>query len=220
LILQRVGTDWIEVGRFYGTNLAQQRTDLGLGTAAVLNTGTAEGDIPLVSDALMQGKHTVWVPAVAMTPLTTNGAAVGTLELGTNDVMLVTLDYDQTTSELAQFTITPPKSWNEGTVQARFRFTAASGSGTVIFGIKGVAISNDDPIDATFGSTADSSAITLTAANDLHLSSTVTVTIGGTPVTVDTLIFQVVRNISDTLTADAKLMGVELFLTITDGEDT
>ena len=108
LILQRVGTNWEEVGRFYGTDLTAYRAYLELGTAAVLNTGTAESNIPLVSDALMQGKHTIWVPAGSMVPKTTNGAARGLVELATNDIMLDTLDFDTTTEEFAMVMIAMP----------------------------------------------------------------------------------------------------------------
>ena len=49
------------------------------------------------------GKHTVWMPAGAMTPRTTNGPASGTFETTTHKVMIKTLDFDAATAEYAQF---------------------------------------------------------------------------------------------------------------------
>jgi hypothetical protein len=68
------------------------------------------------STTIGTGKQTIWIPAGAMIARTTNGAASGTTELATNDVMLRTLDFDQTTEEGAQFMVAMPKGWNESTV--------------------------------------------------------------------------------------------------------
>lgn len=51
LILYRSGTTWIEIGRHYGDNLSLFRTYLGLGTAALVNTGTAGGNVPTNTQA-------------------------------------------------------------------------------------------------------------------------------------------------------------------------
>jgi len=165
------------------------------------------------------GKQTVWVPAAAMTARTTNGAASGTTESTTNDVMNKTLDFDTTTSEGAQFTVAFPKGWNEGTVTFVPYWTAASGSGTVIFALAGVALSNDDAIDTAFG-TAQSSTDTLLTALDIHVGpESSAITIAGTPAADDIVYFQVTRDISDTLGVDAKLIGIKLIYTTDTGVD-
>ncbi len=224
LILQRSGTSWLEIGRFYGSQFAAERARLGLGTAAVLNTGTAEGDIPLVSDARMQGRHTLWIPASDMTPTTTNGAAVGLVELVTNDVMRDTLDFNQTTLERAQFSVTMPKSWDHtSTIQARFQWTAAAGAGNVVWGIKAIAYANSDPLDVAFGTTRTAAADVMLAFNKVHASAELgtALTPAGTPADTEYIIFQVIRlAASDTLSGDAMLLGVELYITLSDGEDT
>jgi hypothetical protein len=162
------------------------------------------------------GKHSIWVPAVAMIPRTTNGAASGTAESSSNKVMIKTLDFDQSTDEFAQFTINMPKSWNEGTVTARFIWSAAGGDGDVIWGVQGLALGDADTIDTAFGT-----AVTVTdndgTTGTLRITAeTSAMTIGNTPAEGDAVVFQVYRdadNGSDTFNADARLHGVMLFYT-------
>ncbi len=221
LILQRVGADWVEVGRHFGDQLSAFRDYLGLGTAAVLNTGTAEADIPLVSDAMMQGRKTKYIDPSEMTPTTTNGAALSTFELPTNDVMRVAYAFDDIVSEKIQFGFKFPKSWDEGTVSLRFTWSAAAGAGTVIFGVKATAYGDNDALDVAWGATVDAAADTMLTLNNVHVTGeTAAVTIGGSPGSEDYVLFQVIRNIADNLSDDALLLGIELFYTVSDGEDT
>lgn len=162
------------------------------------------------------GKETVYIPAAAMTSRTTNGAASGTTELTTNDVMLATLDFDQTTEEGAGFFILMPKSWNESTVTFRPVWTAASGSGGVVWGLAAYAFSDDDALD-TAVSGQQTSTDTLITANDCHLGpESSAITIGGTPAELDLVYFEITREVangSDTLSADAKLLGIHVYIT-------
>lgn len=173
-------------------------------------------------DRIGIGKQTVWVPAGAMTARTTNGAASGTTESTTNKVMNKTLDFDTTTQEFAQFTVAFPKGWNEGTVTFIPFWTAASGSGGVVWGLQGVALSNDDAIDTAFG-TAQTSSDTLIAALDVHVGpESSAITIAGTPAVGDICYFQINRTVSDggdTLGVDAKLIGIQLLYTIDSNVD-
>lgn len=168
-------------------------------------------------DRLGIGKQTVWVPAAAMTTRTTNGAASGTTESTTNKVMNKVLDFDQTTQEFAQFTVSFPKGWNEGTVTFIPYWTAASGTGGVVWALEAVAVSDDDAIDAAFG-TAQTSTDTLIATGDVHVGpESSAVTIGGSPTAGDITYFQIKRDPadgSDTLNADARLIGIRLIYTI------
>ncbi len=160
------------------------------------------------------GRETVWIPAGAMTSRTTNGPAPGTVESTTNKIMLRTLDFDAGTAEYAQFAITMPKSWNEGTIKAQFVWSNAAGTGDVIWGCQGVAISDDDVIDAAFG-TAQTVTDSVTAAGDLMKSGeTGAITIAGTPAAGDTVVLQFYRNAAaggDTFATDARLHGVLVF---------
>ena len=192
------------------------------GHAAVFADGT--GDVIQSAGAapVLQGKHTIWVPASAMISRTTNGAASVTTELATNDVMLTTKDFDQTTEEGVQFHIAMPKGWNEGTITFVPYWTASSGSGGVVWELEALARSDDDALDTAFG-TGQTSTDTLIATGDLHIGpESSAITIGGTPAENDDVICQVTRvtgNGSDTLTADAKLIGVKVFYTVNAATD-
>ncbi len=192
------------------------RTTLGVGTGDTPEfAGVTVGGTALMK----QGLHTIPYLASAMVSRTTNGAGVGATELATNDVMLVTKDFDQTTSEGVQFYVPMPKSWNEGTITAQFGWTAASGAGDVIWSISARAFSDDDALDQAFG-TAVTATDTLITANDMHISPvTSAMTVAGSPAESDFVLFQITRDITDTLTADAKLIWCKLFYTVAAGND-
>ena len=201
-----------------------------IATQAETNTGTDDARVVtplklearLTGAAVRQGKHSIWIPAAAMTPRTTNGAATGTVETATNKVMRKTLDFDTATSEYAQFSIAMPKMWDEGTVTFRAVWTAASGSGGVAWGLQGVALSDDDAFDTAFG-TAVLATDTLITAADVHTTSeSSAITIAGTPAAEDLAVFQVYRAVADaadTLGVDAQLVGVRLYFTVNAATD-
>lgn len=168
------------------------------------------------------GVQSTPILAAAMTPRTTTGAVAATTETATNKIMLPTLDFDQSTDEFAQFWFPMPKSWDESTVTAQFLWTATT-TGDVIWGIQGVAISNDDVLDAAFG-TAQTVTDSVTAANDLMITSfTSAVTIAGTPAEGDMVCFQVYRDANaggDTLAASARLIGIRLNFTTNAADDS
>lgn len=166
-----------------------------------------------------RGPHTIWVPAAAMTARSTNGAAAAQVETTTNKIMLPSMNFADGASVLyAQFNVRMPKSWNEGTVTASFAWTANSTStNSVVWGIQGVALSNDETIDTAFGTAQEVTDANTATAYQVHLSSaTAAVTIGNTPAAEDWVVFQVYRdptNGSDTLAATAILLGVTLTYT-------
>lgn len=51
IMLQRQGTSWVELFRSYGDQTTAQKTALGLGTAASVNTGTGSSDVPTITAA-------------------------------------------------------------------------------------------------------------------------------------------------------------------------
>lgn len=176
--------------------------------AAALSTLTARG----------QGKETIWIPASAMIPRTTNGAASGTAEMSTNKNMVKTLDFDTTTQEFAQFEIAMPKSWNNGTVTFQPVWSHASTTTNfgVVWALQAVATSDDDALDVAFG-TEQTSTDTGGTTNDRYIGpESSAITIAGTPATGDVVQFQIKRNPSDgsdTLAIDARLHGVKVFFT-------
>ncbi len=162
------------------------------------------------------GKETIWIPAVAMYPNTTNGAEAGQVELS-NGPEIKTLDFDQSADENAQFAVSFPKSWNEGTVTFQAYFTADStNTGTVSWDLSGVAIADNDSINTAFGTAVAPTAKAHSGtANDLDVTAeSGAVTIAGSPSTDEQVFFQITRDVSeDSLTADAKLLGIKLFFT-------
>jgi len=155
--------------------------------------------------------YSIYIPASAMKPRTTSPAAAGTTETATNKVNVDTLDFGAGATEYAQFVYAMPKSWNEGSITAQFIWIAG-GTGTAIWGIQGVSLSDDDVLDAAFGA-AQTVTDTVTATTDLMQSAfTSAVSIGGSPAEGDTVIFQVYRA-AGTLATDAKLVGIRLNFT-------
>jgi len=163
------------------------------------------------------GKETIWVPAVAMYPNTTNGCAnIAQTELG-NGPELKTLDFDKDSDEFAQFAVAFPKSWNEGTVTFQAFFTAnTTNTGTTSWALQGVALADDGSLNTAFGTAVAPTAKAMSGtANDLAVTAeSGAVTIAGSPSTDEYVFFQISRDVSaDSLTADAKLLGVKLFFT-------
>lgn len=171
------------------------------------NAGAFRATAGAAADVTTQ---TAWIPAGAITPRTTNGPAAGTTETATNKVMLKTLDFDAATAEYAQFHARMPKGWDRSTVKFRAVWKAGN-TGNVVWGFRAVAISDDDVVDAAFG-TAQTVTDGVTATTDAMISAeSAAVTIAGTPAEGDWVVFEVYRdaaNGSDTLAVDASLLGV------------
>ena len=68
----------------------------------------AEDSAGTVAAVKIAGKETIWVPAVAMYPNTTNGAEAAQVELS-NGPEIKTLDFDKDSDEFAQFAVAFPK---------------------------------------------------------------------------------------------------------------
>jgi len=208
--------------------------DLVLDTNSGTNSGTititdgTDGNINIApnGDGVAQvggsaikvaGKESIWVPAVAMYPNSTNGCAgIAQVELS-NGPEIRTLDFDKDSDEFAQFAIAFPKSWNEGTITFQAYFTADStNTGTVSWGLSGVSCADNDTINVAFGTqVAPTAKAHSGTANDLDVTAeSGAVTIAGSPSTDEEVFFQISRDVSeDSLTADAKLLGVKIFFT-------
>ena len=154
-----------------------------------------------------------WIPAAAWIPRTTTGCGVDSRELATNRQNFDELLFDAGTDEFAQALHILPNTYTNGTITVRFYWTAASGSGDVVWGIQGRSLANDDALDTAFG-TAQTVTDTLLASNDMHITSaTSAITLGGTPAANTPIQFQIYRDADaggDTLAVDARLLGVEI----------
>lgn len=145
-------------------------------------------------------------------PSTTNGCAAATAtELGS--VNIYTFDYDPDAIEYAEWTVMMHDDWDAGSITAQFIWTAASGSGGVVWGLQARGYDDDDPINVSW-SGAYQLTDTLTAANDICISAESS---GASPIgnpvaggMVQFRCFRLATNGSDTLAADAKLIAIKV----------
>uniref|UniRef100_A0A6M3JT71 Uncharacterized protein n=1 Tax=viral metagenome TaxID=1070528 RepID=A0A6M3JT71_9ZZZZ len=182
-------------------------------------TNTIAADVPkielnfqCINDRFAYG--TIWIPAGAMIPLITNGAEYGIVEYATNDIMAEYYAFDDATAEGAHVNIKFPEDWDRSTIKAKFYWSSASGStvgDTVEWAAKGIAISNDDPLDAALGTVQVITDTVLAGTNgDLHITSaTPAITIGGTPALADLINLRFYRSVAgtDDMEEDAWLFG-------------
>ena len=190
---------------------------LTLGGVAVTATGTELNLLASAGTLKQAGKETIWVPATAMYPNTTGGCSELTqVALGTDKPDVKVLDFDKATSEIAQFTVAFPKSWNEGVVQFQaFWMATSTDNGDVVWGLRGSCCNDSDPAGTTFGTNVLSTAKAHSqTSNDVNVSAVSgDVTVANAAVDAITF-FQIMRNIAtDDLDADARLLGIKLFFT-------
>ncbi len=182
----------------------------------------AEDSGGTVAAVKIAGKETIWVPAVAMYPNTTNGAAAAQVELS-NGPEIKVLDFDKDSDEFAQFAVAFPKSWNAGTVTFQAFFTATStNTGTTAWGLSGVALADNGDLNTAFGTQVVATAKAHSGtSNDLDVAAeSGAVTIAGSPAADEYVFFQISRDVSaDDLTADARLLGIKLFFTTSAAND-
>ena len=217
-IRNEANSAWIEIATLDQTadNVLSINTQsittqgLTLGATALTATGAE------INTLKVQGKETIYVPASAMYPNTTNGSSGSEQVELTNGPELKVLDFDPSTAEYAQFSVVFPKSWNEGTVTFQAFFTVnGTDTGTVGWGLSGVSIADDVSTDTAFGTN-----VLATAKAHSGVANDLDVTVESGPVTIASAaedcytFFQIMRDATnDTQTADARLMGIKLFFT-------
>ena len=176
----------------------------------------------VASDVKIAGLETIYVPAAAMYPETTNGCAdLEQVEL-TNGPELKCLDFAADADDFAQFQVIFPKSWNEGTVTFQAFFTVTgTNTGTVAWGLAGRSYADSADINTAFGTQVVATAKAHSGtSNDLDVALVSgAVTIAGAASDCLT-IFQIARDVSaDTQTGAARLLGIKLFFTTDAGND-
>lgn len=198
------------------------RTLTGGGGISVTNGNGVSGNPTLGVSAL----QSIWIPASAMWPSNSGGCgAVAQQTVGVNRPDIKYLPFDASSVESSEFTIAFPKGWNEGTITAQFYWThpATATNFASIWALQGVALSNDDAHDTTWG-TQQQVTDTGGTTYDVYVSdATSAITIAGTPAAGDICYFKLLRRASDggdTLAVDAWLIGVKIFFTIDTLDDT
>jgi hypothetical protein len=172
---------------------------------------------------LIGGKHSIWVPAASMYPSTTNGcSALTQVETTALRPDLKVLDFDDGSDEFAQFTVSFPKSWNEGTVTFQpFWTITATGTNTVAWQLAGISVANDASINTVFGTQVATTALAHSGTSNDQMVSVESGAITITGAAADTVTyFQINRDTSaDNHASDARLIGVKLFYDIDAGND-
>lgn len=189
--------------RYAASSHAHSAADITSGTVAQARLGTGSGGAGtkvLYDDqtykTITAGPTTEFIvlKAAAFIPRTTTGAGINSTEAPTNKENFDVLEFDTGTDEHSQIDTVMPNDWNLGTVTAVVHWTAASGSGDVVFGVRAVSHANGDAIDIAFG-TAQTVTDTLTAVNDYDItSSTGPITIAGTLAAGNNVTFELYRD--------------------------
>lgn len=196
----------------------------------VVSDGSPDATERITGTQLKTYVHTrtaaVAVAAGSMRPRSSSGcASLAGVAAGSGQPDIVSLDFDASTDEFAQFFIPMPSSWDEGTITAKFYWShgATTTNFAVVWGIQAVAISNDDAQATSFGT-----AVTVTdtggTTSDLYISdATSAMTVGGTPQAGDLVCFQVFRDADaagDNLAVDARLQAVQIFIGLNAASDS
>jgi len=186
-----------------------------------LNVVLVDQDTELFKTKI-KGKETIFIPAAAMSPTSTGGCAnIASTETTAGRPDIISLDFDASTDEFAQFQIAFPKSWDEGTVTFQVQSTTAgTGAGTVEWDLQAVAVGDDDSIDVAYGTLQTVTQTMIATAEDMNYSSeSSAITIAGTPAEDQMCFFRLGRDATnDTHAVDAQLIGIKLFFT-TDGRN-
>ena len=162
----------------------------------------------------------IYIPASQFISVTTNGAELTQVELATNDIMVDAAGFNDTTSEKIQFWHKFEEKWNAGTVTFRLDWTNTAGIAAEILDmdLEGHSYQNADVLDVAIGGTPANVTDTWAAQNDvLTTGFSGAVTLGGTVTDGNINLFQLSRDVAtDTLTGDAKIMGITIRYTVTD----
>jgi len=179
-------------------------------TAAELNKLDGVGTLK------QAGKETIWVPASAMQPTTSNGcSALTTVETTSGRPDLVVLDFDKDSDEFAQFSVAFPVSWNAGTVTFQVFWAGIAATTDVDWMVDAVAVSNNTTIDIAYGTAVVVTDNAQGAVEELNVSAeSGAVTIAGSPGDDELCFFRIGRDVSgDGMAGDARLVGIKLFFT-------
>ncbi len=214
--------------------------DLLLKDACTIGTATTAGAIAIAADGTVDldtagatvasaviktaGLETIWIPAAAMRPTVSNGcAALTEVETTAGRPDLQVLDFDKDADEAAQFQISFPKSWNEGTITFAVYYIGLAATTGVAFGLQGVSVGDNEEADQAYGTAVVVTDDSQGDATEVLITPTSgAVTLANSPAAGDISFFRLFRDISDgndDMAGDARVLGVKIFFTTNAAND-
>jgi hypothetical protein len=193
------------------------------GDAGGITGGTLTGDIDADGNDILnsgnlleQGKHTIWLPAGAWTPHDSGMSSKLETRAGSTFNTTV-LDFDYASGESASTSIDMPPSWDRSAdIEFRIVFATDQNGETGDVAWKLEIGAGDDGVNPAVA--IDNGILVATVLNDgfLQISPIDTIATNGL-LGSDTIFMRFRRvpgNANDTLSADARLIGVRLFYTV------
>ncbi len=197
---------------------------LMIGGTAVTTTAAELNKLDGAGTLAQAGKQTIWIPASAMYPTSTNGCAdLAQVETTAQQPEFNVLDFDKDSTEYAQFTVAFPKSWDHtGDITFQVFWLGIASTDEVAWCLQGKSVADGVESVAAFGT-----AVTVTDASQGDATETLIsaesgdVTIAGAAD--DTLTyFQIYRDHDhgdDDMAGDARLLGIKLFFSTNAAND-
>lgn len=166
-----------------------------------------------------QGKHAIYIAAGAMRPSVSGGCApLDGIASAASQPDIVTLNFDASTQEYAQFSLVMPEKWDGGTLTfiPHWSHAATTTNFGVVWSLQAVAVTNDGAIAVNYG-TAQNSTDTGGTTNDLYQGpESSAITVAGSPAGGQMVFFRASRvtgDGSDTMAIDARLHGITVYCT-------
>lgn len=160
--------------------------------------------------------RTVWIPAGAMRPSTTNGATAVTVNVagGTDYVTDDAFEFDDTTEQSVEFDWVC-RQWDRGNIHAEVYWYSTNTIGTNIYAIKAKSVADDESTSGSWGTAFQNTAAsgaTSTTANRLNKTAVIaSITVGGSPAEAEVAYFHLARkpgDASDNLVGKSRMKGV------------
>ena len=198
--------------------LVLPKDKLTIDSTAVTTTAAELNKLDGAGTLKQAGLETIWIPATAMYPATTNGSSALTqVETTALRPDLMVLDFAAAADDFAQFSIGFPKSWNEGTVTFQVFWTPSNtNTDDCIWSLQGVSVADGATIDVAYGTAVSVTDAGIGTVEDQQVSPVSgAVTITNAAVDTQTY-FQIFRDANagtDTFSGVARLLGVKIFFT-------
>ena len=198
--------------------LVLPKDKLTIDSTAVTTTAAELNKLDGAGTLKQAGLETIWVPATAMYPATTNGSSALTqVETTALRPDLMVLDFAAAADDFAQFSIGFPKSWNEGTVKFQVFWTPSNtNTDDCIWSLQGVSVADGATIDVAYGTAVSVTDAGIGTVEDQQVSPvSLAVTITNAAVDTQTY-FQIFRDgnaAGDDFSGVARLLGVKIFFT-------